>query len=525
MPNTVDLGAASGDGHIPYFVQAIRPASWRWPVSLAGSSLRRWGLEGGALQDGPDGIRIVQDTGGAERGPSGKSAATQLSLDRRGACYDGRYPLEVVELQTTTPPTRSRRPFYGWWIVVSSVAFHGITGAAFGFTFGQYLLRFEEHFGWSKFAITSAFSASQLAAGVLSPAHGWLIDRFSPRSVTRVGVLVMGGSFMLLPVANSFPLFLAIILMMSIGMNLAGWLTLTTVITRWFRRKRALALGLSSTGIGIAGVLSLIVAWSLTTHGWQATAFGTGVVIIITGMPLAQLLRGYPEQHGLLPDGARAWTPSSADPTPRDPDGDDFTVGEAMRDRSFWYVSFGHGVALIAVFTVLVHLVPHLVEGLGWSETSAQAMLTLVTVTSIVGQVGGGFIGDRYNKTRIAAFCMLGHAIGMGILVVAPNGFVIALAALIHGLAWGTRGPLMMAIRADFYGRRHFGKIAGYSNVMVMLGPLIGPTFAGAMSDRFGDYSGAFLGVAVMVAMGSVFFFFARKPPVPARLRPRTANA
>ena len=448
-----------------------------------------------------------------------------MPLDRRGACYDGRYPLEVVELQTTTPPTRSRRPFYGWWIVVSSVAFHGVTGAAFGFTFGQYLLRFEEHFGWSKFAISSAFSASQLAAGVLSPAHGWLIDRFSPRSVARVGVLVMGGGFMLLPVANSFPLFLAIILMMSIGMNLAGWLTLTTVITRWFRRKRALALGLSSTGIGIAGVLSPIVAWSLTTHGWQPTAFGTGVAIIIIGMPLAQLLRGYPEQHGLLPDGARAWTPSSADPTPREPDGDDFTVGEAMRDRSFWYVSFGHGVALIAVFTVLVHLVPHLVEGLGWSETSAQAMLTLVTVTSIVGQVGGGFIGDRYNKTRIAAFCMLGHAIGMGILVVAPNGFVIALAALIHGLAWGTRGPLMMAIRADFYGRRHFGKIAGYSNVMVMLGPLIGPTFAGAMSDRFGDYSGAFLGVAVMVAMGSVFFFFARKPPLPARLRPRTANA
>ena len=60
---------------------------------------------------------------------------------------------------------------------------------------------------------------------------------------------------------------------------------------------------------------------------------------------------------------------------------------------------------------------------------------------------------------------------------------------------------------------------------MVMLGPLIGPTFAGAMSDRFGDYSGAFLGVAIMVAMGSVFFFFARKPPLPARLRPRTANA
>ena len=427
---------------------------------------------------------------------------------------------------TTTRPARSRPAiFYGWWIVVASVGFHGATGAAFGFTFGQYLLRFEEQFGWSKFAISSAFSLSQLAAGLLSPAHGWLIDRFSPRALVRAGLVMLGGGFMLLPLASTFPVMLAIILLMSLGMNLAGWLTLTTVTTRWFRRKRALALGLSSTGIGLAGVLSPIVAWSLTTHGWRPTAFFTGVAMLAIGFPLAQLLRGYPEQHGLLPDGDGAPKPREGGQAVReDPDVFDFTVGEAMRDRSFWYVSLGHGVALIAVFTVLVHLVPHLVEGLGWSETSAQAMLTLVTVTSIVGQVGGGYVGDRYNKARMAGMCMLAHAAAMLVLVFAESGVVIGAAALLHGLAWGTRGPLMMAIRADYYGRRHFGKIAGYSNVMVMFGPLIGPTLAGAMNDATGDYRGAFVVVAVIVAVGSLFFFLSRKPPVPARLRARTAT-
>lgn len=408
--------------------------------------------------------------------------------------------------------------FYGWWIVVTSVLFHGLSGAAFGFTFGQYLLRIEQQFGWSKFAISSAFSASQLAAGVLSPAHGWLLDRFSPRFLTQIGIGIFGVSFMLLPAANSFWLFFAIILLMSLGFNLAGWLTLTTVITRWFRTKRALALGLSSTGIGLAGVLSPIVAWSLVTHGWRPTAFGTGLAVLVIGLPLAHLLRGYPESYGLLPDGRQ---------NPVDGGGfqlgdiqkdeEDFTVGEALRDRSFWYVSLGHGIALIAVFTIIVHLVPHLVEGLGWSETSAQAMLTLVTITSIFGQVGGGYIGDRYNKTRMAGFCMLGHAAAMFIMVVANTGLLLGVAALIHGLSWGTRGPLMMAIRADFYGRRHFGKIAGYSNVMVMLGPLIGPTFAGAMSDIFGNYRGAFLIVGAIVGAGSLFFFAARKPELPER--------
>ena len=415
-------------------------------------------------------------------------------------------------------------PFYGWWIVVSSVLFHGLFGAAFGFTFGQYLLSIEEEFGWSKFAISTTYSASLLVAGILSPMHGWLLDKFRPRSIMQVGTLIFGLGFIALPFAGTFFAFVVVIMIMSVGANLAGWLTLTTVTTRWFRRKRALALGLSSTGIGLAGVLSTIVAWSLVLHGWEGTAIGTGIAVLVIGLPLSQLLRGYPEEYGLLPDGAPP-PPRSAAASAAAPDSGEmhFTAAEAMRDRSFWYVSIGHGVALIAVFAVLVHLVPHLVEGLGWSKTAAQTMLTLVTVTSIVGQVGGGYIGDRYNKARMAAVCMLMHAVALVTLAYASSAPVVVLAALLHGLAWGTRGPLMMAIRADFYGRRYFGQIVGYSNVLVMFGPLIGPSFAGWMTDTYGDYTGAFLIVGIVVGAGSLLFLGSRKPPAPARLR--TAEA
>ena len=410
-------------------------------------------------------------------------------------------------------------PFYGWWIVLTSVLFHGLSGSAFGFTFGQYLLRIEEQFGWSTFAISTTYSGSLLLAGLLSPMHGWLLDRFSPRTIMQVGTLCFGVGFIALPFADTFPAFFAVIMFMSVGSNLSGWLTLTTVTTRWFRRKRALALGLSSTGIGLAGVLSTIVAWSLVLHGWESTAIGSGIAVIVIGLPLCQLLRGYPEQHGMLPDGEPPPPRSAGDTAPAQDSGEvNFTASEAMRDRSFWYVSFGHGVALIAVFSVLVHLVPHLVRGLQWSETSAQAVLTLVTVTSIVGQVAGGYIGDRYNKARMAAICMVMHAVAMVVLAFATSGQVIVAAALLHGLAWGTRGPLMMAIRADFYGRRHFGQIAGYSNIMVMLGPLIGPSLAGWMFVRYGDYRGAFLAVAVAVALGALLFLASRKPPLPKRL-------
>lgn len=412
-------------------------------------------------------------------------------------------------------------PFYGWWIVLSSVLFHGLFGATFGFTFGQYLLPIGEQFGWSTFAISTTFSGSLFLAGVLSPAHGWLLDRFSPRSIMQAGTVFFGLGFIALAFAHTFPVFFVVVIVMSLGSSLAGWLTLTTVIARWFRRKRALALGLSSTGIGVSGVFSNIVVWSIVFHGWEPTAIGSGIAVLAIGLPLCHLLRGYPEEYGLLPDGAPALPRSAAETAAgqADPGEIHFTVGEAMRDRTFWYVSLGHGVALIAVFAVIFNLASHLVEVLGWTELSAQRVLTLITVTSIVGQVAGGFIGDRTNKARMAAICMLMHAAAMVMLAFATSGLFIVIAALLHGLAWGTRGPLMMAIRADFYGRRHFGKIAGYSNILVMLGPLIGPMFASRMFNVYGDYTGAFLAVGIVVGAGSLLFLGSRKPPVPARLR------
>ena len=415
---------------------------------------------------------------------------------------------------------RIRKPFYGWWIVLASLAFHGLSGAAFSFTFGQYLLKIEDEFGWSNFAISGTYSASLFLAGVLSPLHGWLLDHLSPRSLMMAGIAVFGVGFALLSFTETFAFFFIVIMLMSVGSNLSGWLTLTTVTTRLFRRKRSFALGISSTGIGLAGILSPIIAWSLDTHGWQATAMGSALAVLAIGIPLSYVLRGYPEDYGMRPDGDAAPPPPAEGAAPaRPPDEEDFTAAEAMRDRSFWFVSLGHGIALIAVFVVLVHLPKHMVEGLGWSATSAQNVVALVTVMAIVGQIGGGYLGDRYNKTRMAALCMLAHAAAMLLLALTSNGALAVGAAVLHGLAWGTRGPLMMSIRADYYGRRHFGQIAGYSNVMVMLGPLAGPTFAGRMEDAFGDYSGAFLAMGLFVGVSSLLFFAARKPPAPRRIR------
>jgi len=371
-----------------------------------------------------------------------------------------------------------------------------LQNATWGATFGAYLLEVQDEFGWSKAAISSAFSVSFVLSGLIAPGQGWLIDRFSPRFVMRIGALMLGAAFILLSQINNLWLFWVAVILIGLGTNLGGFMTMNTAVVAWFVRKRARALGISSVGLGIGGLIAPAITWSLVTNGWRPTALVTGIVIMLLALPLSTLLRRRPSDYGLLPDGlTQAEADALPERVPTNVTTVDFTVGEALRDRSFWFVSVGHGMALLSVFVVMVHLVPHLVEGHGWSETSAQWMFGVVSVSSILGQVGGGFLGDRFSKTKISAACMVGHFIA-----------------------------LMMAIRADFYGMRNFGTIMGYSTMIIMIGPLIGPWLGGAMNDQFGTYKEAFAIIGIATGVSSAFFLLARKPPVPRRSSARSAQ-
>jgi MFS family permease len=128
----------------------------------------------------------------------------------------------------------------------------------------------------------------------------------------------------------------------------------------------------------------------------------------------------------------------------------------------------------------------------------------------------GGAIGDRYDKRMICAVCMLMHMAGMLLLTYATGFGMIGAFAVVHGLAWGVRGPLMQAIRADYFGRSSFGTIMGISTTIIMVGQIAGPLVAGIMADATGDYTAGFTILAVLSGFGSAFFIFARRPSLPA---------
>lgn len=407
------------------------------------------------------------------------------------------------------------RFFYGWWIVAAGFGIEALIGALVFHAYGAYVVLLREEFGWSKTMFSAAFSMARAESGMLGPVQGWLTDRFGPRALIRVGMTVFAVGFMLFSQIGSPVAFFATFFLMALGSSLGGYLPIGVAIVGWFRRRRALALSISATGMAVGGLLTPLVVMMMTRAGWRWTAFLSGVLVLLLGLPLAQLVRHRPEPYGLLPDGdTRPPATHYGRATP--PPATDFTAREAIRTPAFWYVSLGHGSALLVVSAVLVHLIVHVTERLGYTLAQAATVVALMTVMQVIGQVSGGWAGDRYSKRLISAVCMLAHAAALLVLAFAASFWMILLFAVLHGLAWGIRGPLMAAIRADYFGAAAFGTITGVSSMIVMLGMMAGPLVAGVLADRTGSYVSGFSILATMAAVGSVFFLLARRPVAPS---------
>ena len=202
-----------------------------------------------------------------------------------------------------------------------------------------------------------------------------------------------------------------------------------------------------------------IVVFSFESVGWRTTALASGVIMLVIGLPLAQMLRRQPEKYGLTVDGIVAAEPTMAE-----------TRRDALLPTSRFHGSGGvayAGVlvclagACFAVFlvgAVMVHLVVYIDESLDFSLGLAGLVVAVMTAAQIGGMAIGGFLGDRVNKRFTIVGCMNAHMIALFVLAAASSQWMVFLFAIIHGTAWGMRGPLMAAIRADYFGRTSFAR-------------------------------------------------------------------
>jgi sugar phosphate permease len=280
----------------------------------------------------------------------------------------------------------------------------------------------------------------------------------------RLGVAIFALGFIGLSQIDSLAGFYACAVMLAIGASLGGCSPLTEALIQWFERHRARSM--LSVGLALGGLLVPVVAWAMYHFGWRHTAMGSGVIALVLGLLLASVIRRRPQDHGETVDGLPPAAADTADAAASArPAHIEFTASQALRTRAFWLLALGHALALLVVTAVNVHAITHLKEGLGYTVPQAALAIMLLTFATHVFEV--------------AAF------------------------ALLHGVAWGLRGPFMQAIRADYFGRNAIGIILGLSAVVTALGQIGGPMVAGMLADLTGNYRWGF-SVPALAAGGGV---------------------
>jgi sugar phosphate permease len=418
--------------------------------------------------------------------------------------------------------------FYGW--VVLGVAFTTVAlGYAIRNSFSVFYPTIVDEFGWGRGSTALMFSLSVIIYGLASPLAGTLVDRFKPRLILPLGGLIAGVSVALCGLATSqWQFFLLYGGIAAIGLSLAGWTPLTTIVASWFVKKRGLAVGILAAGFGGSLISAPIAQFLISGFGWQKAYIIVGLFPIVIIVPLCSLLiRRSPQEKGLLPDGAPQKPPQPQDPDkPQTGEGKwaatTWTLPRAMKTYQFWLLF------LVAFFLLglteqiaIAHQV-YFFRDVGYEPMMAATIYSVFGILFILGTLCG-FLSDRFGRERVfIPSCLLSAgAIPLLFLIRdASHLWMPVLFAVCFGLGVGAAGPVFYSAAADLFQGRHFGSILGTITFGFSLGGAIGPPLAGFIYDKTNSYSLAFFIIlGSLIASAVLMWLIAPRKltPVPAR--------
>ncbi|MBI4300371.1 MAG: MFS transporter [Chloroflexi bacterium] len=422
-----------------------------------------------------------------------------------------------------------RAPYYGWVIVAVCFLNNFIVIGVGAFAFALMMKPMGADLGWTRGMTTGALSMRNVLAGLIGPLLGTLLDRVGARPVMVVTALTGGLSLALISGVHSlwqFYLFYGVIGGMG-GLQSSGLIT-STLIAKWFIRKRGRAVAIASVGISLSGVFMIpVIQWLISSYGWRTTWLVMGILVwILVVIPSGLFLRRRPEDLGLRPDGDPA--PDSEEHVeeaaslatlPRRPARmpvreETWTLRQALRTRTLWFLIAAQNLAGLGMGAIYLHEVAYLTD-IGFSSAIAVTALTVHAASMSVGTVAGGFVSERLHVRINAMMSLIGLSVGVMLLILLGNVRAIPLVfvfAPVYGFFVGAQSVVSSLIWPNYYGRTFIGTISGFLNPLNLVSAAGGPLLAAFIHDVTGGYRPAFFIYIGCWLVASFLMFHARQP-------------
>jgi sugar phosphate permease len=415
--------------------------------------------------------------------------------------------------------TGEKRGIYWGWYVVVGALFCMAVNYGTRFIFGVFVAPMAEDCQWSRSSVSAGMSILVLFYGIGGIVTGRLIDRIAPRWMITAGALLMASGLILTTwVHDPWQFYLTYGVLGGIGGSCFGVVVCNSSVGKWFVRKRGLAMGTSSVGLGVGTMLlAPLAGYIVKGHGWRAGFICLGIIMLVVGLGLGQTLmrKTRPEDYGLLPDGDPGAAPGAEAMTigglPTRP-----ALGPILADSRFWIIAVCYGVAVMAELSALVHQVAY-AQDQQIDKMAAASSIGLIGVTGTLGRFFFGWLADRFRDAKyVSALGLIVMVVGMFLLLKADTATILFASSLFFGFGMGSIVTMMPFLLADRFGRDVLGTAYGMLNfVCAGLFGGIGPIVTGYLYDLNGSYAIAWiLQLAALVA--ATFLILALKPRNPA---------
>jgi len=409
---------------------------------------------------------------------------------------------------------KPHRFYYGWVIVVVSFFTLFLT-VSIRFSFGVFYVNILEEYGWGHGETAGAFSLAMVTYSCFAMVTGTLIDRFSPRTLFPLGATFLAIGLVGASRINAiWHLYLFFGVVMAIGINTLAFAPHMSLIPRWFIRKRGLASGLVSAGIGVGTmVLAPLIQFMIDTVGWRLTFLILAGIILGAVVPMNALFqRRSPEEVGEYPDGI---VPGSGDNSPLQPGGlggdtrsfsfsKKWRLRAALCTKAFWWMALVNFLVGFHINMLVVHQAAHVVHT-GYTRMLAASLVGLVGLFASGGGILCGLLSDRVG--REIAFTLGSSSAFVGVLLFlsigdASSSWMLYAFVILYGLGYGSMGPICAAVTGDLFPGKSLGRILAIMTMGFALGGALGAYVGGYFYDRLASYTLPFLLLLVSISLG-----------------------
>ncbi len=377
---------------------------------------------------------------------------------------------------------------------------------------GIYTSTFEDVFNESRPRITFLETLLTVSINILSPFVGYVVDKLSARNLVAAGYASIGLGFILISRAGELlHIYIVFVLLLPLGVLAIGAMPSSALITRWFRKRRGLALGISVAGSSIGGAIAPpLMTFLFMSFGWRSAMLYTGCAILLTVPVVLRLMVNHPEDIGLEqePDHDEPKLQLSA------ADKVEWTIPQIFKTPAIWLQTLVSGSLLCVTLGLLANLSLH-AKDLGFTGQKMALLYSIIAFFSFSGKIGFGTLTDKIGLKPTGYLSIVLMSCGLFILYSFQQYYGLVAGCIVLGLAIGGVTPIWTTMIATAFGAKSFGRAMGVMNPMHI--PITAPSapVAAYLSVKAGSYQPVFLVYIGLMVMAAIALYFLQNPQHP----------